>query len=177
MAQKKYDFSLSNWSVRPERLAIAEIPIMLEDRYAMFLIPSTPELDPGFFARPFHSTVWIMSLVLFGFSGFLTYGLVKQSKSKDCSRFLMFSTSISFTLINAYYGGALTMFFLSHSELPFSNIKEALGFPEWKIIFREHENIHLKSPAKVVNSKIDKAEGNHIFFLFLNQNYREFQNM
>ena len=99
-----------------------------------------------------------MSLVLFGFSGFLTYGLVKQSKSKDCSRFLMFSTSISFTLINAYYGGALTMFFLSHSELPFSNIKEALGYPEWKIIFREHENIHLKSPAKVVNSKIDKAE-------------------
>ena len=150
MAQKKYDFSLSNWSVRPERLAIAEIPIMLEDRYAMFLIPSTPELS-------FHSTVWIMSLVLFGFSGFLTYGLVKQSKSKDCSRFLMFSTSISFTLINAYYGGALTMFFLSHSELPFSNIKEALGFPEWKIIFREHENIHLKSPAKVVNSEIDKA--------------------
>ena len=165
MAQKKYDFSLSNWSVRPERLAIAEIPIMLEDRYAMFLIPSTPELDPGFFARPFNSRVWIMSLVLFGSSGLLTYGLVRQSKSKDCSRFLMFSTSISFTLINAYYGGALTMFFLSHSELPFSNIKEALGFPEWTIIFREHENIHLKSPAKVVRSKFGTSKENPLFVL------------
>ncbi len=50
-------------------------------------------------------------------------------------RVVIVSSWIFFILINAYYGGALTMFFSSAPSPPFSSVREALTlYPEWKMI-------------------------------------------
>ncbi len=42
-----------------------------------------------------------------------------------------------FLLVNAYYGGALTMFFTTKSPLPFENINGLFALiPPWKLLFR-----------------------------------------
>ena len=48
-------------------------------------------------------------------------------------------TSISamnfFVLLNAFYGGAMTMFFASEISIPFLTLKDTLqAFPDWKVI-------------------------------------------
>ena len=58
---------------------------------------------------------------------------------------------IAFTIIYAYYGGALTMFFITEENIPFKSLKEALsGFPEWKIISVHGSEMVFKFPAKRV---------------------------
>ena len=60
-----------------------------------------------------------------------------------------------FVLINAYYGGALTMFFVSEITLPFNTIRDALmAFPGWKIMYQAGNDAYFEIPASQVNSQI-----------------------
>ena len=53
-----------------------------------------------------------------------------------------------FVLINAYYGGALTMFFVSEITVPFNTLRDVLQvFPEWNLIFPTGADIVFKLPA------------------------------
>ena len=55
--------------------------------------------------------------------------------------------------INAYYGGALTMFFVSEITLPFNTLRDVLqAFPEWNLVFVDGEESNFKIPADQVNS-------------------------
>jgi hypothetical protein len=39
-----------------------------------------------------------------------------------------------FVLLNSYYGGALTMFFIRQMSIPFTNIYDVMaGYPNWKL--------------------------------------------
>ena len=41
---------------------------------------------------------------------------------------------IFFVLLNAYYGGALTMFFTSEAPIPFNTIEDVMkSYPAWKL--------------------------------------------
>ncbi len=64
---------------------------------------------------------------------------------------ILFTIWMFFTLVNAYYGGALTMFFISDSEIPFKTVTEALRQPNWKFIFNAGEEAIFVFPAKQVN--------------------------
>ena len=56
-----------------------------------------------------------------------------------------------FVLINAYYGGALTMFFVSEITLPFNTIRDALkAFPGWKIMYQAGNDAYFEIPASQV---------------------------
>ena len=44
-----------------------------------------------------------------------------------------------FLLFNAFYGGALTMFFTSSPDLPFQTIREVMrAYPEWNLMMKEY---------------------------------------
>ena len=63
-----------------------------------------------------------------------------------------------FLLVNAYYGGALTMFFISELTLPFNTLRDVLQiFPEWKLVFIVGYEAVFKLPAdQVFNLKNGK---------------------
>ena len=49
---------------------------------------------------------------------------------------MLSSTSawLFFVLLNAYYGGALTMFFTSEIPIPFNTIEQVMdAYPTWKL--------------------------------------------
>ena len=56
-----------------------------------------------------------------------------------------------FVLINAYYGGALTMFFVSEITLPFNTIRDALrAFPTWNFMYQAGNDAYFEIPASQV---------------------------
>ena len=53
-----------------------------------------------------------------------------------------------FLLINAYYGGALTMFFVGESTLPFNSIEDVMrSYPDWNLKFKDGNDINFKPKA------------------------------
>jgi hypothetical protein len=65
-----------------------------------------------------------------------------------------FDSWVSFVLINAYFGGALTMFFTSDVQLPFENLREVLqNIPDWKLVSITEMNAIYKVPATQVFSQ------------------------
>ena len=50
---KDYPFSLSTWLYRIGRLEVVDFAILMKTRRAMYLVPSPPIVDSGFFFRPF----------------------------------------------------------------------------------------------------------------------------
>ena len=56
-----------------------------------------------------------------------------------------------FVLVNAYYGGALTMFFVSEITLPFKTIRDVLQvFPSWNLVYLDGNDNYFKLPASQV---------------------------
>ena len=59
-----------------------------------------------------------------------------------------------FVFINAYYGGALTMFFANDISPPFENLRDVLkAFPKWNLIFPSGLEMFFKVPAEQVINK------------------------
>ena len=51
-----------------------------------------------------------------------------------------------FVLLNAYYGGALTMFFSTSPDIPFQNIREGIAlYPKWKWIVINGDEAQIQS--------------------------------
>ena len=67
-----------------------------------------------------------------------TYGSHSQTNgtNSDSLKIASLSGWYFFVLINAFYGGALTMFFVSLPTLPFDDVIGVLReYPDWKLIF------------------------------------------
>ena len=78
---------------------------------------------------------------------------MKSKEDTISIKLYVFSLWIFFTLIYAYYGGALTMFFVNDDEIPFKSVREALKvFPKWKIVFNSDIGTYLKAPAERVKT-------------------------
>ena len=55
---------------------------------------------------------------------------------------------IFFVLLNAYYGGALTMFFTSEIRVPFSSIEEVMrAYPNWQLKMMSGNDVHFQYKA------------------------------
>ena len=66
-------------------------------------------------------------------------------------KMISFTIWIMFTMIYAYYGGALTMFFITEDPVIFNNIRDVLKvFPEWNIIFDYGDHSFFSLPAQRV---------------------------
>ncbi len=47
------------------------------------------------------------------------------------------TTMLFFVLINAYYGGAMTMFFTSERKIPLESIRDVLRDDTWELIIQK----------------------------------------
>ena len=57
-----------------------------------------------------------------------------------------------FMLLNAFYGGALTMFFTSELSIPFNNIEEVMrAYPNFVLQMMAGDDVHFQYKALQVN--------------------------
>lgn len=151
----KYPLSISSWRWFLKRDPFLDFVPILKDKTVLAVIPKPPEVDPGLFIRPFRDDTWegigIMSVI-----GILIliipWILIKDYFDMTASKIVMTSGWIFFVLINAYYGGALTMFFVSEITLPFNNIRDVLrAYPAWNLLYIDGNEAYFNLPAAQVN--------------------------
>ena len=152
----RYQMSLSAWNWVDNRNDFLDFVPVNKDSEILCLIPKPPEVDPGLFIRPFRDEVWkgIGVLLTIGFIMFFLPFLWWEDWDDWMSNNLIeFSIWFFFVLINAYYGGALTMFFVSEVTIPFNTITDVLTiFPTWNLVFIDGNQNYFKTPASQVHT-------------------------
>ena len=87
--------------------------------------------------------------------------MIKANKHKHSTlKILYFTLWLLFVLLNAYYGGAMTMFFSLEGQIPFQGITEGLGkhYPDWKPYILQGSNLAFDLAA---NEDPKDARGKH----------------
>ncbi len=135
---RRTDIPLAPWTITSERARWVDFSLgFLTDRLNCFNDPSHFSYpDKMFLGRPLRRDAW---LVTTGLAVLLTCAawLVNGSGSREkTSRLLSLVGGLSFAAINAFYGGALTMFLASSGSAPFSSILEGLQKGGgWTLVF------------------------------------------
>ena len=114
LTKKDFTFSIS--------FQVVDYAPYATDWALMGFYPKRQDFDTGLFIRPFTKESWIAILVTTGV--IILLGVIPalfSPKEKAFVGFQIMSNSgwYFFVLINAFYGGALTMFFSSEPDLPF----------------------------------------------------------
>ena len=155
----KYQMSINSYIWTTERNNVLEFvrPSRITT-YVLCYIPKTSELDYGLVIRPFTINVWI-SIGIILISGlaffFLPYFFISGWDFMSAKSLINLSLWFFFVFINAYYGGAMTMFFANEHSLPFENLGEVLkAFPRWNLIFPSGDEMFFKVRAEQVINKI-----------------------
>ena len=110
------------------------------DRLLLALTPQPPEFDIQLFLRPFTGDSWqgiaiilVCSLLCILIPGYI----LPYFESTASYQIAQLSLLYFFVLINAFYGGAMTMFFASEISIPFDTIRGAIqAYPDWKLMFQ-----------------------------------------
>ena len=101
--------------------------------------------------RPFRQETWqvIIAVSALIFTTLLVSHLIGFKVENEVSkRILLFFTWSFFVLIDAYYGGALTMFFASEVSLPFEGLREVIkAVPDWTLVYIEGYDAVFQLPA------------------------------
>ena len=59
---------------------------------------------------------------------------------------------VMYFLLEGFYSGALTMFFVDEITIPFNSFKDVLqAYPEWNIVFGDGLETYIKVPADQVS--------------------------
>ena len=154
----KNQISINSWIWTTERNTVLEFarPNRITT-YVLCYIPKTSELDYGLVIRPFTINVWMgIGIILIGGLTFLflPYFLISGWDIMSAKSVIKLSLWFFFVFINAYYGGALTMFFANEISPPFENLREVLkAFPRWNLIFPSGHEMHFKLLAEQVITK------------------------
>ena len=137
----KFPFSLAPWLINEERVRVLDLVGVVDwDRFVSCVVLDPPQLDPGLFIRPFTNLAWTVILIT---TAIYISILIKKNSDKQLSseswRVLEFVIWSFFTIVYAYYGGALTMFFANKQTLPFETLTEALSVsPEWRVLLMKN---------------------------------------
>ena len=86
------------------------------------------------------------------FCMFVTHYILLEEKQKteesESYKIMAFSIWTFFVFINAFYGGALTMFFTSTITIDFETKRDIFkAYPDWNLIFKDGKQIHFYSRA------------------------------
>ena len=142
---KKYDMCISAWTWNVDRHELLSFSPMATTRKMCVLTPDK-NTDFGLFVRCFKNDVWVVITSILG-SIFICYSIAKvfQPGEKSSGQQLMiFTTWTFFVFLNAYYGGALTMFFTSPTIIPFETERDVIrAYPDWTIWIRSAQQHHI----------------------------------
>ena len=153
----KYQYSLNFWRMTTGRFQVlTHIPTMM-DRFVCYLIPSPSEFDPTLLLRPFTNSVWICIVTLSTGACCFTaipYFFINGYANTTTNQIVIMSIWFLFVLINAFYGGALTMFFVAELKIPFNSLRDVLKiFPEWNLVIEAGFTDMFKEPARNVSQE------------------------
>lgn len=134
------DLQLSIWVSTAERFQWMDSTMSILDRPIQTVINRRVQpIDLTMFIRPFTSRSWMaigITLLTVSIALLVPQMFIKSQYTNEIShRITIVSAWVLFILINAFYGGALTMFFTSSFRLPFESLIGGLQlFPEWKML-------------------------------------------
>ena len=146
-----YHVSLSQWVWTANRYGLLDFVSTSTNAVVLALTPQPPEVDPGLFIRPFRNEAWygigvmfiIILIIIIGPYAFFSY-----YEKTDGFNIAAWWSWMFFVLINAYYGGALTMFFTSELTLPFNSIEDVMKvYPDWKLQMMTGNDVHFQYKA------------------------------
>ena len=148
----EYHMSISPWLWKFERFGLMDFVSLNPNAFVLALTPQPAELDMGLFIRPFQDEAWILVLVsvIIIFSNIvIPYSLLSYFEHTESFKLSSLFSWLFVLLINAYYGGALTMFFTSELTLPFNSIEDVMrSYPDWNLKFIDGNDIHFIVKAK-----------------------------
>ncbi len=148
----KYMLGVSSWVWNEQRQSLLDFVLCTTSQSAMAVSPRPPEFDIGLFIRPFRDDAWngCGITLAFMFIGVMVPRMfLSYYDSTDAQKIVVTSTWYFFVLINAYYGGALTMFFTTEPSLPFSTREEVMElYPTWKLKFLKGMEVEFLAPAQ-----------------------------
>ena len=137
-----YDLSPSGWFASPGRDLYMDFTFSYEtDVMLAFFNKRKPSIDTGLFLRAFNSQVWTV-LCITVISWFLLQFLCSEifGKFQMLKEWTIFNMSITFLLVHAFYGGAMTTFFSSGVRPPFETLQQGLSmYPSWKMASTRRE--------------------------------------
>ena len=143
----KYQMSLSQWYYIRERNDILDFVSTTSDQEMLALTPQPTAVDIGLFIRPFTDEAWtaihVMNLVILC-SLMIPYFSVKYFENTSGYMIASISAWYFFVLLNAFYGGALTMFFTSEMTIPFESIQDVMrAYPDWNLLMLDGMYSHI----------------------------------
>ena len=79
----------------------------------------------------------------------ITHFALPTTENTESRRILAFSIWTFFVVINAYYGGALTMFFTGTVTLNFETRRDVVqAYPDWNLIYKDGSQINFAILAR-----------------------------
>ena len=148
----EYHMSISQWLWTFERIGLLDFVSLNPKTFVLALTPQPAGLDMGLFIRPFQDEAWILVLAyvtIIVINIAIPYSLLSYYEHTDSFKLSSLFSWLFFILINAYYGGALTMFFSSKLTLPFISIEDVMrSYPDWNLKFIHGNDLHFIVKAK-----------------------------
>ena len=149
-----YDISITDWLQTQERMLWVDYSTPIFQNYFLSLTNAIEQpIQYSTFVRPFTSISWLC-LMIVGFiiclSTLLAYGCGKYNaiKPEISYRTIIISSWLLFVILKAFYDGALIMFFVTESPVPFNNIRQGLQkYPGYKMVIIESSVIKIHSFA------------------------------
>jgi hypothetical protein len=135
----KYDLSLSAWLWMAERYEILTFVPVYSKKQVLVWTPKKPEIDFGLLSRPFTDDSWVaiffMTLIV-TLCIFVTYLVIPNNENTTGHEIMVTTLWYFFVLLNAFYGGAMTMFFTSTINIHFEGITDVIrAYPGWNLVF------------------------------------------
>ncbi len=133
--------SISAWYILPERIPLMDFVQTHMDYFILVLTPQPPRIDMELFVRPFKDESWIgIASMVFVLLITMTIPFILVPtvfENTTAWRIVYLISMLFFVLINAFYGGAMTMFFTNEISLPFQGLRDVLRSDTWQLVVQE----------------------------------------
>ena len=130
-------------------------------------------MDFGLFIRPFRDEAWLLvltSIISIIITIVVPYSLLNYYEHTESFKLASLLSWLFVLLINAYYGGALTMFFIGELTIPFNSIEDVMRDPDWNLKMRVGNDLFFKVKAEAGDplysefwEKVDNMPDEHTF--------------
>jgi hypothetical protein len=115
----KYDLNLAAWVWSLDRYGLLSFVSIISITNVLMWTPKTKETDFGFFLNPFTYDSWIAILSMTTLTTIViaaVYCIMPSGTEKLGQNMMITTLWYFFILLNAFYGGAMTMFFTSNID-------------------------------------------------------------
>ena len=112
----EYHMSMGPWQWKFERFGLMDFVSLNPNAFVLAVTPQPAKLDMGLFRRPFQDEAWILvlaSVIIIVINIKVPYSLLSYYEHTESFKLSSLFSRLFVLLINAYYAGALTMFFLA----------------------------------------------------------------